>query len=67
MSVCFVLRSNFVTPVVINLLSFLNFYFVEDSGGCLEAENHRREIMLFEALTQFMKNSALHSMEEIVG
>jgi hypothetical protein len=52
---------------VINLLSFLNFYFVEDSGGCLEAENHRREIMLFEALTQFMKNSALHSMEEIVG
>ena len=39
----------------------------EDNNECLETEDHGREFMLFEALTQFMKNSALHSMEEIVG
>ena len=43
------------------------FYLLENSSESLETENHRREIMLFDALTQFMKNSALHSMEEIVG
>ena len=32
-----------------------------------EAATRQREILLFEALTQFMKKSALHSINEIVG
>lgn len=32
-----------------------------------EAATRQREIVLFEALTQFMKKSALHSINEIVG
>ena len=32
-----------------------------------EGENENRENLLFEALTEFMKKSALNSMDEIVG
>ncbi|XP_028393106.1 uncharacterized protein LOC114517535 isoform X2 [Dendronephthya gigantea] len=50
-----------------NTEKFLETFEDSSGSGCLETENRHREIMLFEALTQFMKNSALHSMEEIVG
>lgn len=35
--------------------------FVDDQ------ERKQREVLLFDALTQFMKKSALHSINEIVG
>ena len=54
------------TPFWLNRVLYLESN-QDDSDGALEKEKHRREVMLFEALTQFMKNSALHAMEEIVG
>ena len=45
----------------INILTI--FYFLLATVG----EKRKREHLLFEALTQFMKRSALHSINEIVG
>jgi hypothetical protein len=38
-------------------------YSAKDS----ERETNNKEGLLFEVLTEFMKKSALHSMDEIVG
>ncbi|KXJ28037.1 Caltractin [Exaiptasia diaphana] len=47
-----------------NTERFIEGFDHNDKNG---SKNSRRETMLFEALTNFMKRSALHSLNEIVG